>query len=388
MVGTMTWVTTGEPTIQRQRNHWVVRVAGYDAVTGRRRVRQLGTYSTKKAAVGHQRAIMDGRVGSDDETLSAYLREAWLPSKDARVEVGTYDQYRWAVEGHIIPLLGAVRLRDLTPEAIDRWLRSLVVTPDGEDARLGATSARLVRKILSMAMEDAVRRGRLPRNPVVLTQPPKRSRAHRKLGWTLDECRQFLDGIEEHRMYAAFHLALVTGVRRGELLGLRWGDVDLDAAQIAVVQQLAVERGRPVLKQLKTEASRRVIPIGRATTGLLERHRELQLAEAGEAGSAWEPSGLVFTTQLGGWIDPNNFARLMRDLISSTGVPAITPKGLRHTAQSIGRVVVGDDKVMQERLGHSDIEITLGTYTHVVDEQHRHAGELIDSMFAVPTPSR
>ncbi|MFN7151058.1 MAG: tyrosine recombinase XerC [Microthrixaceae bacterium] len=300
----MTWVTTGEPTIQRQRSRWVVRVSGYDAATGRRRVRQLGTHETKKAAVAHQRAIMDGRAGSDDETLSAYLREVWLPSKDERVEVGTYDQYRWAVEGHIIPLLGAVRLRDLTPEAVDRWVRALVVAEDGERARLSATSARLVRKILSMSMEDAVRRGRVPRNPVSLTQPPKRSRTHRKLGWSL--------------------------------------------------------------------------------VGLLEDHRTLQAVEAEEAGSAWEVSGLVFTSQLGGWIDPNNFSRLMRDLTASTGVPVITPKGLRHTAQSVGRVVVGDDKVMQERLGHSDVEITLGTYTHVVDKQHRRAGELIDSMFAAP----
>jgi len=281
-------------------------------------------------------------------------------------------------------LLGAVRLRDLTPEAVDRWVRSLVVAEDGERARLSATSARLVRKILSMSLEDAVRRGRLPRNPVTLTQPPKRSRTHRKISWSLAECRQFLGAIADHRLYVAFHLALVTGVRRGELLGLRWEDVDLDTGQVAVVQQLAVERGRPVLKQLKTEASRRIVPIGMTTIGLLERHQELQAAEAEEAGSAWEASALVFTTQLGGWIDPNNFARLMRELIASAGVAAITPKGLRHTAQSIGRVVVGDDKVMQERLGHSDIEITLGTYTHVVDEQHRSAGELIDSMFAAP----
>lgn len=383
----MSWVTTGEPTIQRQRDRWVVRVAGYDAATGRRRVRQLGTYATKKAAVSYLRAVTDGRAGSDDETLGAYLREVWLPSKDARVEVGTYDQYRWAVEGHIVPLLGAVRLRDLSPEAVDSWVRSLVVVEDDEPARLSATSARLVRKILSMSMEDAVRRGRVPRNPVTLTQPPKRSRTHRKISWTLAESKQFLDAIADHRLYAAFHLALVTGVRRGELLGLRWEDVDLDVGQIAIVQQLAVERGRPILKQLKTEASRRVVPIGTSTVGVLQRHRDAQAVEVGEAGSAWEPSGLVFTTQLGGWIDPNNFARQMRELTARAGVASISPKGLRHTAQSIGRVVVGDDKVMQERLGHSDVEITLGTYTHVVDEQHRLAGELIDSMFAAPDDS-
>ncbi len=91
---------------------------------------------------------------------------------------------------------------------------------------------------------------------------------------------------------------------------------------------------------------------------------------------------MVFTWAVGGWIDPNNFGRLMDSLIQQAGVPRITPKGFRHTAQSIGRVVVGDDKVIQERLGHADIGITLGTYTHVVTEQHREAGKRLDEVFA------
>ena len=113
-------------------------------------------------------------------------------------------------------------------------------------------------------------------------------------------------------------------------------------------------------------------------------HRERQRAEAAFAGPAWSDSGLVFTTALGGWIDPNNFGRLMDGLIEKAGVPRITPKGMRHTAQSVGRVVVGDDKVMQERLGHADIEVTLNTYTHTVSEQHRRAGERLDGVFAGP----
>jgi integrase len=106
----------------------------------------------------------------------------------------------------------------------------------------------------------------------VLTQPPKLDRASKKLGWTLDEAKRFLDVASEHRLYAAFHLCLVTGMRRGEVL--------------------------------------------------------------------------VITTALGGWVDPNNFGRLMDSLIEAAGVARITPKGLRHTAQSVGRVVVGDDMVM------------------------------------------
>jgi len=374
-----------EPSVQRQRGRWVVRVAGYDPATGRRRVRQLGTFDTKRAAVACARAAAEGRAGGEDETVGAFLEQVWLPAKEGRVEVSTYDQYRWAVTRHIVPLIGAVRLRDVTTEVVDDWLREISLAPEGGKARLGATSSRLVRKVLSMALEEAVQRGRLARNPVVLTQPPRASRSRERLGWTLDEARAFLASVADHRLGAAFHLGLVTGLRRGEVLALRWEDVDLDQCQLEVVQQLAVERGRPVMKQLKTEASERVVAFGPATAAVLLRHRERQLGEADLCGRGWQGSGLVFTTPAGGQIDPNNFGRLMDELIAKAKLPRITPKGLRHTAQSVGRVVVGDDKVMQERLGHADVEITLNTYTHVVSKQHRLAGDRIDKVFAGPS---
>jgi integrase len=375
-----------EPSVQRQRGRWVVRVSGYDPATGRRRVRQLGTFDTKRAALACARAAAEGRAGGDDETVGAFLEQVWLPAKDGRVEVATYDQYRWAVVRHIVPMIGAVRLGDLTPEVVDDWLRELSVPPEGGKPRLGSTSSRLVRKVLSMALEEAVQRGRLARNPVVLTQPPRATRSRQRLGWTLEEARAFLAAVADHRLGAAFHLGLVTGLRRGEVLALHWEDIDLDRCQLEVVQQLAVERGRPVMKQLKTEASERVVTFGPATADVLRRHRARQLSEAAVCGRAWVDSGLVFTTGFGGQIDPNNFGRLMDDLITKTGLPRITPKGLRHTAQSVGRVVVGDDKVMQERLGHADVEITLNTYTYTVSEQHRRAGEQIDQVFTGPTP--
>jgi integrase len=381
----MQWVATGEPEVHRQRGKWVVRISGYDPATAKRRPRQLGTFETKRAAVAHQKAAAIGRAGGTAGTLAEFLEAVWLPSKEARVEVGTYDQYRWAVTRHIAPLIGAVRLGDLTPELVDQWVREISAAPTGGKARLGATSARLVRKILSMALEEAVQRGRLARNPVPLTQPPRAARTHGRLGWTLDESRAFVAATADHRLRAAFHLCLVTGLRRGEILALRWLDVDLDRCQLAVVQQLAVERGRPVLKQLKTEASQRTVTFGPATRVALSAHRDRQQAEAEFAGGAWTDSGLVFTTALGGWVDPNNFGRLMDALIERAGVPRITPKGMRHTAQSVGRVVVADDKVMQERLGHADIEVTLNTYTHTVSDQHRRAGERLDAVFAGPT---
>lgn len=142
------------------------------------------------------------------------------------------------------------------------------------------------------------------------------------------------------------------------------------------------------MKQLKTEASERIVTFGPGTAEVLRRHQSAQAAEASFCGDGWLESGLVFTTAVGGQIDPNNFGRLMDDLIVKAKLPRITPTELRHTSQSVGRVVVGDDKVMEERLGHADVEITLNTYTHVASEQHRRAWERIDEVFgALPAPA-
>lgn len=373
----MEWVPHDEPTVQRQRGKWTVRQGGYDPGTGRRKVRQLGTFDTKRAATELAKSVAVGRVGSADETVETFVVEVWLKSKEGRVEQSTLDQYRWAVERHIVPLIGAIRLRDLSAEVVDGWILDLSTAPEGEKPRLGATSTRLVRKVLSMALEEAVERGRLGRNPVALTQPPKAKRGSGRKGWTVEEARTFLAAIGDHRLHALFHL----GLRRGELLGLRWLDVDLENGAIAVVRQLATVGGKPVIKDLKTESSDRILAIGPHVVEVLRTHRTRQAAEHVALGLDAHDAELVFTSEVGGWIDPNNLGRIMTRLAKEAGVPRLTPKGLRHTAQSIGRVVVGDDKVMQERLGHSDIGITLNTYTETVSEQHRRAGDLIDGVF-------
>ena len=135
--------------------------------------------------------------------------------------------------------------------------------------------------------------------------------------------------VSGHRLHPAFHLCLVTGLRRGEVLGLRWDEVDLDNCRLQVVRQLATEGGRPVLKPLKTEASERVVTFGPGTGALLAAQGRAQEDEAALAGDAWRASGLLFSTPVGGWIDPNNFGRTMDALIVEAAVPRITPKGDR-----------------------------------------------------------
>lgn len=225
--------------------------------------------------------------------------------------MATFEQYAWAVRRHITPLIGAVRLRDLTAELLDGWVGQLTAPTASGRARLGPTSAQLVRKVLSMALEEAVQRGRIPRNPVVLTQPPRAERHRRKLGWSLDEPQAFLAAASGHRLYAAFHLALVTGLWRGEILGLRWCDVDLDGHRLDVIQQLTLERGRPVLKKLKTEHSDRIVAFGPATAAVLAPTAGARTARRSSSGRPGSPrascspprwaAGWTPTTSAGSW---------------------------------------------------------------------------------------
>lgn len=130
-----------------------------------------------------------------------------------------------------------------------------------------------------MAMEEAVQRGRLGRNPVTLTQPARAKRGSTRKSWTVEEARPFLAANRDHRLYAFFHVALVSGLRRGELLGLRWRDIDVVRGIIEVAQQLAVVAARPVMKELKTESSDRVITIGERAVEVIRKHRARQAEE-------------------------------------------------------------------------------------------------------------
>lgn len=233
-----------------------------------------------------------------------------------------------------------------------------------------------------MALGEGVERGLLARNPVDATSMPRARRTQRRKGWTFDEAKSFLQAADGHHLSSAFQLGLVTGLRRGELLGLDWAQVDLDRGLIEVVQQYVMVRGRPVLKPVvKTEAGDRLLAIGSKTCDLLASHKATQAVEFAKLFGPTVTSVAVFTTELGERVNPNSFTRLTKRLCNEAGVTPLTAKALRHTANSVGRAVVGDDKVMQERLGHADIAVTLGTYTETVTEQHRKAAEQLDDLF-------
>lgn len=204
------------------------------------------------------------------------------------MEPSTFHEYEWAVERHIAPLIGAVHLRDLSSEAVDRCLTALVADVGNGKARLRGRWARLVRKVLSTAMDDAVRRGRIPRNPVAMSQPPKRSTVRTRMLRRLEELSTIPGSRGGPSAVGGVPSALVTWLRRGELLGLRWQHVDLGAGDD---RGRATARGRvgPAAAEGSQDGGKPSRAGGRSgTMALPEKHRVAQSDEATFAGRVWQ----------------------------------------------------------------------------------------------------
>jgi integrase len=250
---------------------WAYRIDLGPGPGGRRNQKQVAGFSSGEGAEAALAEALAAQGGGDSRTVAGFLERVWLPAKASEVERSTWDQYAWAVRRHIIPSLGAMKLADLTPALLEDWLVNLMSVDRTGRRPLGATSARLVRKVLSMACVEAVERGFLAENPVRRTEAPPAADSGR-LGWTVDEARRFLTAAAGHRLRLAFQLALLTGLRCGELLSLRWSDIDFDKGQLVVHQQLVLEGGHARIKPLNLK-DRRVLTLAPTLMELLAEHR-------------------------------------------------------------------------------------------------------------------
>lgn len=365
--------------ITKKGSRWyVVLDLGRDQAGSRKR-KWHGGYVTKREAERVQAKLvheLDMGIYSEPSQVKVadYLRD-WLAAKPNLAQT-TQEGYQRELK-RIIKYLGSLKLKDLAPGTVKGFYRDLTA------AGYAPKTVRNTAGVLHKALGDAVGDGALPRNPADRLELPQSERPETPT-WSAHELAGFLSHVEAHRLYAAWVVLCSTGMRRSELLGLRWRNVDLEAGTAAITDTVVMTNSRPKLRlgETKSRRSRRVIALDVATLGVLRDHKVRQSTERLRAGEAWEDLDLVFSTELGGVVSPNMFTRWTKKLATEAGVRPLTPHPAgRHTwatlALSSGKI---HPKVVQERLGHSSISITLDRYSHVVEGMDREAAEIVAAM--------
>lgn len=373
---------------QRKDGRW--EAAGYVLAPGntRRRVRVYGT--TRKGALAKltEKIAASNRglpVPSAQGSVAAYLTY-WLDNVAVHhLRENTHTRYTACVDRYLIPGLGKKRLTKLTAKDVRTWLNQLRTTCQccsrGIDARrdeprccaagqcchkvLSPLTLTYIHSVLKSALEHAVREEEIPRNVArnVRTGTP---RPRRFEPLTTDEARRFLTTAQDHRLHALFELALHTGLRKGELLGLRWEDLGLGLGTAAIRRTLQrTSAGGLTTLPTKTRASERRIALPARCVQSLKRHHEQQQREREAADTAWEPKGHIFTTAQGGSIDPTNLTRTFTTLLRKAGLRRIRFHDLRHSTATLLLEQGVELVVIKELLGHAHIGVTATVYAHV-----------------------
>jgi len=307
------------------------------------------------------------------KTLAAYVA-VWLPSLRQRVRPSTWRSHEQYLRSYILPAIGAAALAQLTPTSVERMTAAMI------GRGLSPTTARGARTTLRMILRDAERDGVVARNVAALARPPRLVR-HELQVLTADETRRLLDGTAGDDLGPLFTVAAVTGLRQGEILGLRWQDVDLvgGAPTLTVNRSLARTADGYELAEPKTARSRRTLDLAPVAVAALRRQRTRQKAARLAAGDLWQDTRhLVFTDQLGRALRGANVTHTFSDALARLGLPHVRFHDLRHGAASMLLAQGVPLKVVSETLGHSGIAVTADTYAHLDRAQRREAADAIE----------
>ena len=357
---------------ERKDGRWEVRVRFPD---GRR---SKFTRTKTEAVARLQEMQREAAVGAAKSparlTVSKFLAD-WLETTKPSVRPSTWSGYESIVRLHIVPPLGEQRLAKLTPRDVHTWLAALQT--DGLSPRM----AQLARTVLRSALQRGVEWGDVQRNVVDLVRGPKVERQPVS-PWSADEAEQFIAASEGDYLEALWVCAITLGLRQGELLGLRWSDVDLDGGELRVVQaRLRNRPGEPMFGPPKSKQARRVLPLPAKAVDALREHRRRQLELRLTVGPEWTDSGLVFTTHAGGPLEGANVSRSFRGRVKRYKMRPTKFHDLRHCCASLLLSRGVSLREIMEWLGHSQIALTANTYTHVMPALQRDAADRMDSIF-------
>lgn len=370
---------------QRSKGSWTVVVSlGRDPATGRRKQLWRTIRGTRKEAeqelvrLLHERDT--GITQPPGKLIVADYLLRWLEDY-ARVNVAptTFQPYETAIRRHLIPALGSIVLSRLRPQHIQAYFADALKQgrADGRGG-LSPTTVLYHHRVLREALHHAVRWQLLTRNPADYAQPP-RAKKRELVPLGAAEIDKLLEAARDTRYESLVRLAVLTGMRQGELLGLCWGDVDLEAATLYVRQTAARLPGQGIThRPPKTHRSRRPVALSANTVALLRAHRREQIEERLKLGPAYQDNGLVFATAIGTHVDTSNLHRVWKRIVSAAGFSGTRFHDLRHAHATLLLKQGVHPKIVSERLGHAGIGITLDIYSHVLPGLQAEAAEQID----------
>jgi integrase len=356
----------GEGTITRRKNGgWMAQYTVYTA-EGRKRKTLYGN-TRQEVAAKLANALSDREGGlvfdAGNLTVGEYL-DRWLShSVRDTVRQKTYERYESIVRVHLGPALGRIKLKALTPDHVRGLYREKL------DSGLSPRSVLHIHRTLSKALKQAANDGLIPRNAAASVKPPQ-PRKEEMQPLSRDQVRAFLDTIRGDRMEALYVLAVTAGLRQGELLALKWKDVDLEGEYptLQVRRSLSETRGRRSFEAPKSGRGR-YLRLSRRAVVALRAHRKRQLEERMQKAGLWEEHGLIFPSEVGTPMSGRNLYRAFKIRVKRAALPqTLRFHDLRHTCATLLLRQGVNPKFVQELLGHADISLTLNTYSHVLPD--------------------
>jgi integrase len=311
-------------------------------------------------------------------SFGQYVQREWLPALRATVRPLTLESYERHCHKYLIPAFGHYPLGGVPVTAINAMYGRLLVADPPRPA-LSPSTVRRIHATLHKALADAVRWRLVPRNAAAFADPPRAARPETRV-WSGVELQTFLAATRDDRLATLWRFMAFTGVRRGEALGLRWCDLDLERGRATICQTILPIAHRPTVGEPKTARGRRSVALDRGTVAALQLHRKAQLEQRLLVGPDFHDHGLVFALPDGHPLNPEYVSRRFQRLVGATGLPSVRLHDLRHTHATLALAAGVPTRILSGRLGHSAVAVTTDIYQHAIPDLEAAFAEQIASL--------
>ena len=374
--------------IYKRGSTWTAHMNWTD-MNGKKQQKKVGGFKTRKAAAEHHNQFMTSiqqgrRRGTTKLRVGEYLLKEWLPKQENILKASSFASYRRIVNSYLVPRLGSIRLEEVTARRVEQMFNDLLTSgASGKSLKINtALSAKTVSDIagvLNRAFKDAVRWDLIATNPISSAKKPPR-RTKEMSAWTPEELNRFINVSSTDRFFAVWHLAATSGMRRGELLGLTWDDIDFEKSKVTI-RKTRIRAGNATIDETpKSRKSQRTFAIDKQTLAVLKKWKARQGSERLALGTLLNEH--IVTEADGTLPNPNTFSRRFKALCKKSGLRVIRLHDMRHSYVVAARRAGADLKTISERIGHADPKVTLTVYDHVfVEDDEKAAASISDHIY-------